>query len=275
MRTLVSIASLDDPRVADYRFIADQRYLQSRGIFVAEGRLVLRRLLNSYRFETRSILLTPAAVDNLGTALDGTTAPIYLAPQALMNEIAGFNIHRGCLAIGARPSASLLESGALDNTTRIVALEGVNNPDNVGGIFRSAAAFGVDLVVLGPGCGDPLYRKAIRTSMGAALLVPFATMTAWPGDLLWLRNSGFTLVALTPSADAAPLANCVRNLGPDPRVALLLGHEGWGLSDEAMAAADVRAFIPMSPGTDSLNMATAAAVALYELARQKSVGSGR
>lgn len=262
MRTLVSIASLDDPRVADYRFIADQRYLQSHGIFVAEGRLVLRRLLDSYRFETRSILLTPAAADNLGAALDGTTAPIYQAPQALMNEIAGFNIHRGCLAIGARPAAAVLAPATLDQATRIVALEGVNNPDNVGGIFRSAAAFGVDLVVLGPGCGDPLYRKAIRTSMAATLAVPFVAAGPWPDAIACLRDQAFEVLALTPAAAAAPL-DAFR--ASSHRIALLLGAEGAGLSADALERSSARLRIPMSGNADSLNVTTAASIAMYEL----------
>ena len=272
---LIQIASIDDPRLDDYRNIPDPDLLASRDIFIAEGRLVVRRLLDSPRFTTRSLLVTPGARASLGD-LDQriATLPVYLVHQDAMDAITGFNIHRGCLAVGERGSPTDWRQVAGAART-VIALERVANPDNIGSIFRNAAAFGARAVLLGPACADPLYRKSIRTSMGAALLVPFATMTAWPGDLLWLRTSGFTLVALTPSADAAPLANCVRNLGPDPRVALLLGHEGWGLSDEAMAAADVRAFIPMSPGTDSLNMATAAAVALYELARLKSVGSGQ
>ena len=264
MRTFVSIASLDDPRVADYRFIADQQYLRSHGIFVAEGRLVLRRLLESYRFETRSILLTPAAADGIGDGLDGTTASIYLVPQALMNEIAGFNIHRGCLAIGARPAAAMLGPDTLERATRIVALEGVNNPDNVGGIFRSAAAFGVDLVVLGPGCGDPLYRKAIRTSMAATLEVPFASAGQWPGAITVLRDHAFEVLALTPAPAAAPLDTF---RAASNRTALLLGAEGDGLSAGALELSSARLRIPMSGNVDSLNVTTAASIAMYELFR--------
>ena len=262
MPTLVSLASLDDPRVADYRSIADPQYLQGHGLFVAEGRLVLRRLLDSYRFETRSILLTPAAADSLGDVLDRTTAPIYLAPQALMNEIAGFNIHRGCLAIGARPAAVGLEPDTLERATRIVILEGVNNPDNVGGIFRSAAAFGVDLVVLGPGCGDPLYRKAIRTSMAATLEVPFASGGAWPDAITRLRDHAVEVLALTPASSAAPLDTFRAS---SHRVALLLGAEGAGLSAGAFERASARLRIPMSGNVDSLNVTTAASIAMYEL----------
>jgi tRNA G18 (ribose-2'-O)-methylase SpoU len=259
--TFVSIASLDDPRVADYRFIADPQYLTSHGLFVAEGRLVLRRLLDSGRFITRSILVTPAAADNLGTALDKATAPIYLAPQGLMNEIAGFNIHRGCLAIGARPTDAVFDAGALDRARRLVLFEGVNNPDNIGGLFRSAAAFGVDLIVLGPGCADPLYRKSIRTSMAATLEVPYASAPTWPDTIARLQQKGFVVMALTPAASATPLGDIPRTYD---RVALLLGSEGDGLTPAALESSSVRVRIPMSGAIDSLNVTTAGSIAMYE-----------
>jgi tRNA G18 (ribose-2'-O)-methylase SpoU len=144
-----------------------------------------------------------------------------------------------------------------------VVLEQVSNADNVGGIFRNAAAFGVDAVLLGPSCTDPLYRKAIRTSMGAALKIPFALMEDWPADLHRLKAQGSRLMALTPALDAQPLdASSVAS-----RTALLVGHEGDGLSDQALGAADVAARIPMAAGVDSLNVATATAIALYALSR--------
>lgn len=258
----MSIESLEDSRVADFRFIADQQYLKTRGIFVAEGRLVLRRLLNSYRFETRAILVTPAAADAVGDVLGRTTAPVYLAPPALMNDLAGFNIHRGCLAIGTRPGDAALEADALERATRIIVLEGVNNPDNVGGLFRSALAFGVDLVVLGPNCGDPLYRKAIRTSMAATLEVPFASAGDWPGAITHLREHGFEVLALTPASAAAPLAGF---RATSHRIALLLGAEGDGLSAAALERSSARLRIPMNGNLDSLNVNTAGSIAMYEL----------
>ena len=195
----VRIDTLDDPRVADYRHIADLAALNARAVFVAEGRLVVRRLLDLQQWPIESILLTQPAASNLADVLDKTSAPIYLVEQSIMNALAGFNIHRGCLALVQRPATPTLERTAAGPLSRVLVLEGVNNPDNVGGLFRSAAAFGVELVVLGPECGDPLYRKAIRTSMAATLMIPFAYATQWPGAIRDLRTDGFTVVALTPN----------------------------------------------------------------------------
>ena len=177
-----------------------------------------------------------------------------------MNAIAGFNIHRGCLAVGERlppPAWESLASGA----RRLVILEHVSNADNVGAIFRNAAAFGLDAVLLGPSCTDPLYRKAIRTSMGAALRMPFALMEDWPQDLYRLKTGGMSLLALTPSARAETLDR----VAPSLRTAVLVGHEGEGLSDAALRASDIQVRIPMASGIDSLNVATAAAIAFYAL----------
>ena len=229
------------------------------GVFVAEGRLVVRRLIDLRHWEIESILLTQNAGEALTDVLPNTTAPVYLADQDIMNGVAGFNIHRGCLAIVRRPPAPTLDRIAAGPLSRVLVLEGVNNPDNVGGLFRSAAAFGIELVVLGPNSGDPLYRKAIRTSMGATLSVPFAKAAQWPGALRDLRADGFTLVALTPSLKAAPL----EEVWPHAKLALLVGSEGAGLTEEAMRAATVRARIPMAADVDSLNVTTAASIAMY------------
>lgn len=262
MAVLIPIDALDDPRVADYRHLADAAYLQARSLFVAEGRLVVTRLLALPQWTTRSILVTQAAADSLGTALDRTNAPIYRADQSLMNAIAGFNIHRGCLALAARQPAHTLDRVLAGRAERALILEGVSNPDNVGGLFRSAEAFGVDLVVLGPGCGDPLYRKAIRTSMASTLAVPFVQAGAWPGAIGLLRASRFQVIALTPSDRALVLADVTL---AGPKVAVLVGAEGAGLSEPALQAADVRARIPMSGALDSLNVTTAAAIAMYHV----------
>jgi tRNA G18 (ribose-2'-O)-methylase SpoU len=264
----VHITTLSDPRLDDYRNVPDPELLRTRGIFIAEGRHVVRRLLSSTRFRTRSLLLTPAAENSLHDILaDSGDVPAFIVSQENMNAITGFNIHRGCLAVGERPPAATWEE-ATRGASRVVVLEQVSNADNVGGIFRNAAAFAADAVLLGPACTDPLYRKAIRTSMGAVLNVPFAMMTDWPADLARLRTAGFTLVALTPSGtdDLAQPFRAAKH-----RIALLFGHEGEGLSREALAASDLRARIPMAPGVDSLNVASAAAVALY-LAREQGAG---
>jgi len=253
------VSSIDDPRVAAYKHIAEPDRLMELGLFVAEGRLVVRRLLDLQHWDIHSILLTQPAADAIADVLPKTTAPIYLVDQAVMNGIAGFNIHRGCLALVKRPERSTLDRIVAGPLARVLVLEGVNNPDNVGGLFRSAAAFGIDLVVLGPDCGDPLYRKAIRTSIGASLSVPFVLAPQWPGAIRDLRVDGFTVVALTPHRGAAPL----EEVFPHAKLALLVGAEGTGLSEGAMTAATLRIRIPTTADVDSLNVTTAASIAMY------------
>ncbi len=259
MPDFIRIESLDDPRVAAYRLIGDQDALLERNVFVAEGRLVVRRLIDLRQWPIESILLTTPAAENLFDVLPITDAPIYLVEQAVMNDIAGFNIHRGCLALGRRPPTPTLDRFAAGPLARVLVLEGVNNPDNVGGLFRSAAAFGVELVVLAPGCGDPLYRKSIRTSMAASLVVPFVHAPQWPGAIRDLRADGFTVVALTPNRAAAP----IEEVFPHSKLALLVGSEGSGLTPEAMQAATIRIRIPTTADVDSLNVTTAASIAMY------------
>lgn len=259
---MIAVDDLDDLRLADYRLVAAPDELQRRGLFVAEGRLVVRRLIDTPRFRTRSILLTMAAWESMRDLLDVSRAdvPVYVIPQEPMNRLVGFNIHRGCLALADRPRIPSLIDVELGPCRRILVFEGVNNPDNIGGLFRNAAAFGVDLVVLGPRCGDPFYRKAIRTSMGAALSVPIADAGGWPAAIEQLRAEGLQVIALTPSPAAVPLTTISR---AEPRVALLLGAEGEGLSDEALSQADVRVRVETSLAVDSLNVATAAAITLH------------
>lgn len=255
----ITIAALADPRVADYQHLADHRHMLDRGRFIAEGRLVVRRLLDLRQWDVESILLTPAAFDNLGDVLHLATAPIYLVDQALMNGIVGFNIHRGCLALARRPEPATLDRIAAGPLSRVLVMEGVNNPDNVGGLFRTAAAFGVELVILGPNCGDPLYRKAIRTSMAATLVVPFVTAPGWPSAITDLRADGFTVASLTPRHDALPLMDLPRRA----KLALVVGAEGDGLTEPAMAASTYRVCIPTTAAVDSLNVTTAASIAMY------------
>ncbi len=253
-----------DPRIADYRNIPDAALLARQQVFVAEGRLVVRRLLESEGLVTRSVMVTAAALAALGD-IDATGIPVYMVPQAVMNTVTGFNIHRGCLAIGER-GTPLDWRGLSGTARRLVVLERVANTDNVGAVFRNASAFGVDAVLLGPDCADPLYRKAIRTSMGAALSIPFAHLHAWPDELRHLRADGFHVVALTPGANAQPLSGLRRAARPaGDRVAIVAGHEGEGLTPDAMNACDTLARIPMAAGHDSLNVATAVGIALYEL----------
>lgn len=212
-------------------------------------------------------MVTPPALAALGD-LDTRTVPVFLVPQAVMNAVSGFNIHRGCLAIGER-GAPLDWRTLATIARRLVILERVANADNVGAVFRNAAAFGVDAVLLGPDCTDPLYRKAIRTSMAAALQVPYAHATPWPETLRELRAAGVHTIGLTPCPDAPPIRQVIGAAGP--RVAIVAGHEGDGLTREAMDACDTLARIPMMSGVDSLNVATAVGIALYELAERTEV----
>jgi tRNA G18 (ribose-2'-O)-methylase SpoU len=267
----VPIDDRDDPRLADYLGVSDPELAGRCGIFIAEGRLVVRRLLAGRRFGVRSVMVTETAHAGLADALSGVGAPpIYVVPQALMNGLAGFNVHRGCLAIGERrPDADWRELSAA--AARLVVLERVGNADNVGSVFRSAAAFGAGAVLLGPACADPLYRKAIRTSMGAVLAVPFASVDAWPDALHDMRRAGVVVLGLTPAATAAPLREVAASL-TDRRIALVLGHEGDGLTAGALHACDAHACIPVASGVDSLNLAAAAAIGLYETRRPQGPG---
>jgi tRNA G18 (ribose-2'-O)-methylase SpoU len=302
---VVQIHDLGDPRLADYRHVPDPELLRRGEVFVAEGRLVVRTLLARSPFATRSVLVTETALDALRDVIEPRLVelPVYVVEQGGIEALTGFNIHRGCLAIGERPKATglgpllrevhgdargaWLEPArrhlASRSTGPLVVLEQIVNADNVGGIFRNAAAFGAAAVVLGPNCCDPLYRKSIRTSMGAVLRVPFAGADEWPGALGRLRDAGFTVVALTPRPDAVSIEDFVRtrvapgvpvgSVSPSHRVALLAGSEGPGLSAEATAAADVAVRIPMATGQDSLNVATAVGIALYRLAAHQGPGA--
>jgi tRNA G18 (ribose-2'-O)-methylase SpoU len=194
---------------------------------------------------------------------------VYVASDETLGTLTGFNFHRGCLALAFRPAPEPLER--LDAAHRVLALEGVGNPDNVGGLFRTAAAFGVDGVLLDAAAGDPLYRKAIRTSMGAALRLPFVRAVHWTQAIEHLRARGFRIVALTPAPEATPLPQFARGIQPHARMLLLVGAEGPGLDGGTLALADSRVSIPIEAGIDSLNVVVAAGIALARLRE----GAGR
>lgn len=261
------VDSLSDQRIADYAHVADPAWLLEHGLFVVEGRLVVRRLLEADRFSVESVLVTPAAAAALGAALAGDRhreLPVYVCEQQAFDSLAGYNFHRGCLALAKRPLRTAPPE-ELAGAHRLLALEAVGNPDNVGGLFRVAAAFGAGGVLLDHRSGDPLYRKAIRTSMGAALRVPFTTSRAWLDDLRRLQRSGTMLVALTPAPAATTLKAFASTIAGGQPLALMLGAEGPGLSAEACDAADARVRIPVSPDVDSLNVVVAAGIALATL----------
>lgn len=270
--SILPIPSLADPRVALYVGVKEkQLHLHAEidadaphGLFMAEGELVVRELLRS-RFRARSILLTPARLETLRPHLEaaGFRAPVYVVEPALLERMVGFNLHRGVLALAVRERPRELGE-LLDAARGLVILEDLTNHDNVGGIFRNVAALAgpAFTVVLSPRCCDPLYRKAVRISIGHVLHVPFCTAHAWPDALRTIRDAGFTTLALTPAPDAIDLDQVRRPAKP----AILIGAEGPGLSPEALALAGMKVRIPIRPEVDSLNANVAAAIALHRLA---------
>jgi tRNA G18 (ribose-2'-O)-methylase SpoU len=265
---VIDVADPADSRLDDFRDLnsVDRRpdLPTGKGLVIAEGVLVVQRMLVS-RFAPRALLGTDRRLAELAADLDRVDAPYYRVEADVMAEVVGFHLNRGVLASASRPP-ELTVTQVLDGARTVTVLEGVNDHENLGSIFRNAAGLGVDAMVFGPGCADPLYRRAVRVSMGHALLVPYAWAMAWPRDLELLRDNGFRLLAMTPDPSARTVAEAMTAVA-DERVAILVGAEGPGLTERAMRASDMRVRIPMSRGTDSLNVATAAALAFYERAR--------
>ena len=265
---VTDITDPDDDRVDDFR---DLNSIERRpdlptgkGLVIAEGVLVVQRMLGS-RFSPHAFLGTQRRLTELAADLAGVRAPFYRATAEVMAEVIGFHLNRGVLGAARRPP-ELTTAEVLTDARTIAVLEGVNDHENLGSIFRNAAGLGVDAVIFGTGCADPLYRRAVRVSMGHALLVPFARTQRWPGDLELLRHNGFRLLAMTPDPRADTLADAMGALA-GKKVAVLVGAEGPGLTETTLRASDVRVRIPMSRGTDSLNVASAAACAFYERVR--------
>jgi tRNA G18 (ribose-2'-O)-methylase SpoU len=257
---VIRIDLFDDPRLADYRSVSDGELLRRRNRFVAEGRLVVRRLLEAgHRVE--SVLVNVASYRALEASLSRLPedVPVFICDTDEFTSLTGFNLHRGCIAMAERPMDRSLDDVARQADLLLV-LEGITDPDNVGSAFRNAAAFGAS-VVLSEACCDPLYRKAIRTSMGSVLRTPYARTPDWPRDLAALKSEGFTVVALTPREGAIDLSAYARRR-PE-RTALLVGSEGPGLTAAARAMADACVRIPIRSDVDSLNLATATGIALY------------
>jgi tRNA G18 (ribose-2'-O)-methylase SpoU len=264
------VENLADPRLADYRNVRDADLRRHRGVFMAEGRFVVERLLADSRFDADSLFLTPRAWEAIRPALAkrSQTAPIYLAKQEVFNEIVGFDMHRGCLAagrIGKELRPEELVATFAPGASLLVVLEGLTNTENIGNVFRNALAFGVAGVLLCPRSCDPLYRKAIRVSMGSSLTVPFARFADWPGSLAGLRSAGYQLIGLDLAEDAVPFASLSSSIDLGERVALILGTEGKGLSTSTLKHVDHSVRIPMASGVDSLNVATASGIVLQFL----------
>jgi len=301
MAAIVDVADPADLRLADYASLTDVRLRTSmesaHGLFMAEGEKVIRRAVAA-GYGMRSMLVTRDKLAGLADLAGMCPGPVYVISQEIAEQVTGYQVHRGALASMARralPAVTSLLSGnaaaghgsALRDAApagpgsaqqsragepgwprRIVVLEDLVDHGNVGGIFRCAAALGVDAVILSPRCADPLYRRAVKVSMGAVFAIPYARMSDWRGGLADIRAAGFTLLALTPDQSAVPLDQAAAA----GRVALLLGTEGDGLSSRWLAEADTAVCVPMSAdamamGVDSLNVVAAAAIACHELAR--------
>ena len=267
MATLVEIVDADDPRLADYRDLRDvelRKHLEAEhGLFIAEGEKVVRRAVEA-GFSARSFLMAPRWLDGLEDALATSDAPCFVVSEQLAEEVTGFHVHRGALAsLRRRPLPSVED--VLAGARTVVVAEDIVDHTNIGAIFRSAAALGVDAVLLAPRCADPLYRRSIKVAMGAVFSLPYARIDDWYDALPTVSASGFTTVALTLAADAEDLEQAVSGL---EKVALVLGSEGHGLSPRWEHTADRRAVIPMAAGIDSLNVAAATAVACYVTARR-------
>jgi tRNA G18 (ribose-2'-O)-methylase SpoU len=267
VQAFITVDDPGDPRLADYTQLTDvelrRRREPAEGLFIAEGEKVIRRAVDA-GYAMRSMLLTPKWAEAMGDIAESGTAPAYVVTPELAERVTGYHVHRGALA--AMHRASLPEpERLLAGAQRVAVMEAVNDHTNIGAIFRSAAALGMDGVLLSPSCADPLYRRSVKVSMGAVFSVPYARLADWPSGLDSVREAGFSLLALTPDADALALEEVEpRRLR---RAALLLGAEGGGLTRGALSAAETRVRIPMAHGVDSLNVGAAAAVAFYAVTR--------
>jgi tRNA G18 (ribose-2'-O)-methylase SpoU len=255
-----------DPRISDYIALRDPHRRisveRTEQFFVGEGINVVRRMID-VGADLRSVLLTPPLHEQLTTELAPLTVPVFVAPRAVLRATVGYDLHRGVVAAANRPADPGLGAILQSPTTRtLLALERVNDHENLGSIFRSAAALGIDAVVLCPQCSDPLYRRCVRVSMGHVLTVPWTVSPPWPDAIAHFHAAGFSTLALTPQG-ATTIGERMRADGE--RIALLLGAEGPGLTDATLAAANEQVRIPMQPGADSLNVAVAAAIAAYAL----------
>ena len=274
---VVRVEDVTDPRLDHYVNLTDvalrQRKDVETGTYVAESSLVVRRAFEAgHRIE--SFLLAERWLDGLhdvleGAQREGDPVPVYVAEPQVLERLTGFHLHRGALAIVERPPLPSL-ADLVANARRVAVLEDVTDHTNVGAIFRNAAALGVDAVVVSPRCADPLYRRAVRVSMGGVFSVPWTRASSWPGALTALRAEGFTVAALALEERSVPLEQLAAD--PPERLALVLGTEGAGLTAEAVEASELVVRIPMSREVDSLNVAAASAVAFW--ATRHGLGTG-
>lgn len=262
---VTDLADSADPGLADYSRLTDVALRRlsepAGGLYIAESTKVIRRALQAGH-RPRSVLTLEKWLPDLEPMLGDANVPCYVAAPEALQALTGFHLHRGALAAMHRPAMRPV-ADLLRDARRVLVLEDIVDHTNVGAIFRSAAALGADAVLVTPSCADPLYRRSVRVSMGTVLQVPWTRIPDWPGGLAELRTAGFTVAALALTENAVPL-DAFAATAPD-RVALLLGTEGDGLSKRALAGADVVVTIPMRGGVDSLNVASASAVAVWAL----------
>ncbi len=263
----IRIRDPDDPRLGDYAALTDaalrKRYEHQHGVLIAEGPNPVRALVTS-PYPVRSFLVAEERLEAMAEVLEAVHAPVYVVTRALLEEVVRFRLHQGVLACGGRLPAAA-PSQVVAGRRRVLVLEGLNDHENLGTLFRTARAFGVGGVLLAPGCADPLYRRSVRVSMGHVLHVPFARVETTAAALDLLHGAGFVTLALTPDPAAPPIDQLVLE---GDRTALLLGAEGPGLSDSALTGTTTTARIPIADGVDSLNVAAAGAIACHELARR-------
>jgi tRNA G18 (ribose-2'-O)-methylase SpoU len=260
------VLSLDDPRIARYRNLPDRTW-RGESMFIAEGRLLAARLLAS-RYEVESVLVEDEFVEEF-RVLTPSSTPLYVVEKSLLLKIVGFNFHRGALAAGLRGQPLALDD-LLKSTTgrarvRFVVCPEITKPENMGLVFRSAAAFGFDGVLLGGRCCDPFSRRAMRVSMGAVLQLPFVKTPNLPAALERLTDEGFKLYAAVLDPSAVPLSDVVWSA----RLGVLIGNEMAGLDAQSLARSHTRVTIPISSAVDSLNLGVAAGIFLHATERQK------
>jgi tRNA G18 (ribose-2'-O)-methylase SpoU len=260
------------PALGDYVGLTDvalrRRREPAEGLFIAEGETVIRRAISA-GYPPRSLLLEEKWLPTVADLVERLDVPVYLAAKETLEAVTGYAVHRGALAAMSRlplePAAELVSRVARRTPCRVAVFEDMVSHTNLGAGLRSAAALGIDAVLVTPRCADPLYRRSVRVSMGAVFQVPWTRLDAWPGDLAVLRAAGFTVAALSLTADTVTLDELAARR--DDRLALVLGTEGDGLATSTLAATDLSVRIPMAGGVDSLNVAAAAAVAFYATRR--------
>ena len=257
-----------DPRVADFVGLTDgarrMRHEPGAGFFLAEGEKVIARTAAA-GYPVRSLLLSPARLADLTPAVAALDCPVYVASYDVLQAVTGFHVHRGALASFGRLPLRCAND-VIAGARRIVLMEAVTNHTNLGAVFRSAGALGMDAVLLSPTSCDPLYRRTVRVSMGQVFSVPYAFLERWPEGIEEVRAAGFRVLALTPAPDATDLGEV--RVQPADKIALLLGAEGPGLTEPVMQRSDERVRIPMAAGVDSLNVGAAAAIACWVLGRR-------